>query len=457
MSKMWAAIIIAVSLIYSLYFFRKAAGTLNLGKLNIVTVTGGLLLLQCFIGMALIMLGMNRHYTLDRLMDREASIQTTFYAVMGMAVLFPGAMYLFLRLLRVDPKRDYDLYLTKKTEREDSSLLFWLVVAAAVVCVGLLVAFLAKAGYVPLYKMLFHGPEFDMGTERTRLGSLYVVNQYVTNIMIHTAIPVMAYFTFSCAVSTKSPRWWILAVVLLAAAVIVKTYNFAKAPIIFFCLGYVFILIYHYGGIKVRWMLIFGGIALAVMVLAYQLLGASVDLTDIYNGVWGRLFFTQVGTLSYSFDLFPNYVPYLDGRSMGSLLLPLFGFTSAEQIRSGRLIMEIYGSSSVYAGSAGVMNSMFIGEAYANFGWVGYLVSILWVALIIAVIFAMVLKLRKTPATVTMFAYFTVYIATATQGGFSDFVYNVAWALILGAMLVCHGIIVWSSDRKRSQGKDRQS
>lgn len=442
MNKLPIAIIIIVALSYSLFLFYKASGSLNLRKANIVTLIGGLFFVQTFFGIALIMLGLDKHYTLNRLIDREASITTTFYVVMATALLFPAAIYLFMRLFKADPKVHYHNFLQKKTEYTDSSLLFWLVVGAAGLCIGLLVAFLVKAGYVPLVKMFFHNDLFDMGLERTRMGGLYVLNPYITNILIHIAIPVMAYFTFSCAITSKSPKWWILAAILLIASAIVKTYNFAKAPIVIFLLGYLFVFIYHNGNIKLKWLLGFGIGGFAVLVIAYFALGVKLDFTDIYNGLWGRLLFTQAGTLSYNFDLFPEYAPFLQGRSFGSLLLPLFGFGSDAQIRSGRVIMEIYGSSGVYEGSAGVMNSIFLGEAYANFGWFGVIFSIIWIGFVIAAIFALCIKLRKTPATVAMFAYFTVYMANATQGGFVDFVYNIPWIIVLGALLLCHYLFV---------------
>ena len=442
MDKLPIAIVIIIALGYSLYFFYKAAGTLNLERTNIVILVGGMFFIQTFLGIALIVLGFDKHYTLDRLMDRESSIMTTFYVVMATAVLFPAAIYLFMRLFKAEPKVHYNNFLQKKTECADSRLLFWLVMGASVLCIGLLVAFLQKAGYIPLVKMFFHDELFDMGLERVRLGKLYVLNQYVTNIMIHTAIPVMAYFAFSCAIASKSPKWWALAVILLIAAVIVKTYNFAKAPIVTFLLGYLFILIYHNGKIKLKWIVGFGVGGIAILAMAYFVLGTSLDFTDIYNGLWGRLLCTQVGTLSYNFDLFPQYVPFLQGRSFGRLLLPLFGFDPDAQIRSGRLVMEIYGSSGVYEGAAGVMNSVFFGEAYANFGWAGVLVSIVWVAFVIAAIFALCIKMRKTPAIIAMFAYFTVYIANTTQGGFVDFVYNIAWIVVFCALMVCHYLFV---------------
>ena len=442
MDKLSIAIMIIVALTYSLYFFYKAAGTLNLAKTNIVILVGAMFLVQTFAGIALIMLGFDKHYTISRLIDRESSIKTTFYVVMAVAVAFPALMYLFMRLFRADPKKHYHSFLEKKTEYTESPELFWLIVTASVLCVGVLAAFLVKAGYIPLIKMFFHEASFDMEVERARLGQLYVLHPYITNVMIHTAIPVLAYLTFSCAIASKSVKWWILAVVLAIASLIVKTYNFAKAPIVMFVLGYMFILIYNNGKIKWKWLIGFGVAGVALLAVGYLALGATVDLTDIYNGIWGRTLFSQVGCLSYNFDLFPEYAPFLEGRSFGRLLLPLFGLDPDSQVRSGRLIMEIYGSSGVYQGTAGVMNSVFFGEAYANFGWAGLAVSVAWVAFAISGIFTLCIKLSKTPATVALFAYFTVYLAGATQGGFVDFVYNIGWILVFAALMICHYLFV---------------
>ena len=156
MNKLPIAIIAIIAFSYSLYFFYKASGSLNLRKANIVTLIGGLFFVQTFLGIALIMLGFDKHYTLNRLIDRESSIATTFYVVMATAVLFPAAIYLFMRLFKADPKVYYHNFLQNKTAYADSSLLFWLVVGAAGLCLGLLAAFLLKAGYVPLIKMFFH-------------------------------------------------------------------------------------------------------------------------------------------------------------------------------------------------------------------------------------------------------------------------------------------------------------
>ena len=101
--------------------------------------------------------------------------------------------------------------------------------------------------------------------------------------------------------------------------------------------------------------------------------------------------------------------------------------------------MDFYGSTSVYNGTAGVMNTIFIGEAYANWGIYGLLFSIVWVAIIAGGLFALVTKIKKTPATIAFLAVLTQMLGAATQGGFMDFLYSFSFILtILGFLFIIY-------------------
>jgi len=438
MSKLLIACIAIVSLVYSLYFFYKAAGTFDLGKLNIIHVAGIFFFLQSFLGIVMIQLGINQHHTLNRLIDRQGSLMVTFFVVMVYAVVFPCLLCLFLKLFRVDAKKDYEHYMKDRAIYRPKKILFYLTLAASVACLGLLALFFMKLGYIPLWKMVFHDSSFNLGTERILITGAYVINSYVTNIGIHLAIPLIAYFAFACALSTREVKWIALAVVMFIAGGLVKTYNFAKVPIVFFLLTYLCILIYFRGGIKMRWLILFGAAGIGLLFLIYTIQGTKLNMSIIYGGIWGRIFFTEVGTLSYNFDLFPKFLPFLKGRSLSMLLIRLLGLPFSEQLRSARLLMEFYGADSVYNGTGGVMNSLYLGEAYANFGWIGMVLATVWVAFLFAAFFAVVLKSRKTPAMITLFAFFTVAAPVTCSGGFVDFIYNFTWIVTIIAMVVCH-------------------
>lgn len=429
------SLITAVSLIFCIYFFHKAAGTLHVGRLNLVSISFYLFLLQVFAGVALIMLGFAEHYTLRRLINRASSINTMYWVVMVTAVLWPLFMWLFMKLFKISPKTGYRDYLQKPTLKPDSSLTFWIVLAAGASCLLLLAVYLIQIGYIPLLKMVHHPPDFSFATERINISNMYIVNVYVRNIIVLLAIPVIGYVSFAYALTTRRTKWIILALVFFAASAITKTYNFEKTPLVFHLMVYVLIFIYYKGGIKTKWMIpILGGGF--VLVLLFYSLTTDVSSHSLYDGVGGRLLFSQVGALAYNFDAFPNSFPFLMGRSLPSIVLRLLGIDPELSLRSARLMMEFYSPQGVYEGVAGVMNSFYIGEAYANFGWPGVAFSVAWTAFVLSGLFALMLRLRKSPVTLALAAYFGVYVAMTAHGGFVDFIYNVSWIVVIGGLLL---------------------
>ena len=95
--------------------------------------------------------------------------------------------------------------------------------------------------------MLRHSADFSFAVERINISNMYIVNVYVRNLLVLLAVPVLSYISFSYALTTRKLRWIILALVLFAAAIVTKTYNFEKAPIVFHLMVYVLIFIYLRG------------------------------------------------------------------------------------------------------------------------------------------------------------------------------------------------------------------
>lgn len=431
----------------STILFHKAAGTLNPGKLNVVSYVYYLFLLQTFIGIVLIMLGFDKHYTLDVLIHRKFSCQIAYVVIMSVSVMLPLGILVIEKLLRFKPYLEYTKYLGKKADT-GRGIEFGIVCVVSIISLVLMVMFFIKIGYIPLVKLMTASSDFDFAIERGRLAEIILLNQYVTNICILAVIPLLSYLTFAYAVINREKKWYVLAFILWVAAVLVKTYKFEKSPLVFHMLVYVLIFIYIHGGIKRIFMGLCAGIMTGMIILFYVLTGFHGSLLDIYNGPLGRTLFTQVGTLIYVFDLFPNVFGFLNGRSLSPTVLSLLGMGSDTHLRSAKLTMAFFGAERVYDGSAGVMNSVFFGEAYANWGISGVVFSIIWVAIVIAVVFWVVMKLKKTPFTVTFFAMMVVKIGNTSQGGFCDFIYS--FDFILTSVVLLGGYILFNHDGKAS-------
>ncbi len=418
-------ITVLVCLLVSLFGIYKAAGTLNPGKVNVISAFYYLFLLQTFAGIALIVLGFDKHYTLNRLINRDETIEITFWVIMVAAVFIPFCIFLFEKLFRINAKNDYSTYLSQTVEVSNEETIYKVIVIGTIIGAVLMIVWFMKIGYIPAL-MLVHSPEqFDFALERSRIGNIYLIHPYISNILILTCIPLLSYLAFTYALVKKEKKWYILFGILFIMSLLVKTYNFAKSPVVYHLVVFLMIYIYCKGGISKKILAAFLLLSIAGIIFMYWATGYEGAILDIYNGPIGRTLFSQLGALLCVFDAFPQFFGFLNGRSLSAPLLPLLGMNSDMHLRSGKLMMDFYGSEGVYDGGAGVLNSFFVGEAYANYGWKGVIFSFIWVSLMFVILFAVVLKLKKTPMMITFFAAFTLKMPMATQGGFFDFIFSV--------------------------------
>ncbi|WP_282923859.1 O-antigen polymerase [Mediterraneibacter massiliensis] len=417
-------ILVAAIFGISTVLFKKAAGTLNPGKFNIISYIYYIFMLQSFIGISLVMLGYDEHYTFAYLINREKSCHIAAIVIWGMAVCFPLFILFFQKIVRFNIKTEYAYYLKRKVETKRNRFFEWGFSFVTLFCILLLIGFLLKIGYVPIWKLLFASGDFNFALERTRIGQMYFIHPYVTNICILSLIPLLSYISYSYFLTVRTKQWAVISGILFIASIIIKTYKFEKSPVVFYLLVFILIYIYFKGGIKTIYMIAVGIFLGGLLIISYSQTGFAGNILDVYNGPLGRTIFTEVGTLTYCFDLFPHIFGFLGGRSFTPTILKLLGMDESLHLRSAKVTMAFYGSERVYDGSAGVMNTLFTGEAYANWGYIGVCLSVVWVAFIAMLFMYIILKLKKTPSMIALLGVLTVKMGTMLEGGFCDFVYS---------------------------------
>lgn len=417
--------IIVICTLGALILYYKAAGTLNLGKINIISGFGLLFLIQTFTGICLIILGYDKHYTLNRLIDRERTIEITFVCIMLTALFMPLVMIAFEKIFRLKPRIEYIAYLKKRLQVQNENYVYKFISVCTIIAVTLMIVWFVKIGYIPAIKIFFASTDFDFALERQRISGTYLLHPYISNIFILAWIPLLSYVAFAYMLIKREKKWYKLFGILFIASILVKTYNFAKSPIVYHMAVFLIIYLYYKGGINWKLLMTFTIVGIGTLAVMYWGTGYEGNFIDLYNGPIGRSIFSQLGALMCVFDAFPRFFGFLHGRSLSGPLLPLIGLSPEEHIRSGKLMMDFYGSEGVYEGKAGVLNSFFAGEAYANYGWTGVVCAEIWISFLLVMCFILMIKLKKTPITVTFFSVMTLKMVMASQGGFFDFVFSV--------------------------------
>ena len=450
-------ILVLIILILYCLLFKKAAGTLKITKMNVVTFVFLSILFFELIGGSLIYLGFDDHYLIQKI-RLDTTIDKTYYILAYICLITPIVIILFNKyIFKIDKtkknnKQDLKtVYFNKLEEnvqvenKENRKKIFYITVVLTIICAISVIYVFSYIGYVPIIKLL--DENFDFATERVNISRAFEGNVYIKNIIMLALTPMVSHLAYIYMRITKQTKWKILFVILLILSILVLTHDFSKAPILYYLLFFVIIEITLGTNFRFKTIMPILCILAVIVIILYQLImGYNQSLLTISSGPLGRIIITQVAALFLHIDAFPEFIPYIAGHSFPKLLVGFLG-EGDYLVRSGKLVMDEYANNFVENGTAGVMNTLFVGEAYANFGIVGVIISPILVGIIFSVILAWFIKSKKNPINMLIYIEAFIMFKDVLQGGFVNFIYNVKFVALL-AVLVGIKLIIKLTTKK---------
>ncbi len=420
-----------VCLIFGAYLFNKYGASLRLSEFNFCTyIFFYEFVAQSFIASLLVIYKLDNHYIISRVGDEARfwgwiSVQ---WAIVGTGIgLFLG------RFITREKKSALRFRLYTKLPIATFSDNYEYCIRVTLIGLSILsllatVYYSLLIGGISLFKVL-RNPALMTSTLRIDASRNFGGNEYIKNMFSINLSPILAYiwYAYKKRHNTFSNTCWFL--IMTCNAVIALTNNLAKSPVFWFFLRYLFLYVLVNSVIKRKYLYLAGGVTLCLMIAVYVfLLKLPIEtIFRINSGIMGRIFLSQSAGTYCSFEYFPSIHNYLGFSSFSSWFTTLFGIEHSE--RSARICMEIFNPKGVADGVAGVMNSLFIAEAWANWGLIGVLIAPLIVGIFIHVLFFSLIKLPKHPIVIGFVTYFCT--AIPITGGINDFVYPVSIVLMI--------------------------
>lgn len=422
-----------IILMVSTYFFNKASGTLSILKLNLNSLSFYYsFLVSSYIGSLLIVTGIDGYYMNNRLIHEESRL-IGFFVICFVMLFYPLVMFLLSKIAGFNAKKEFELYLKKNIELpfKQKNEFFMIFLGLSMLSLFAIAYTLWKTPFIPILELIIGNGELSPGELRILAQRNFEGNVLVRNIFAIALTPLLSLIAYVYSAKTKLLKWKFLFLVLFAGTVIISVYDLAKSPIFFYL--FMFLLLRLYLGktkFSVKKLVLWGSIGTVILVGMYIVIQGVTEIDSYlsYNsGPIGRLILAQISPTFLHLDLFGQSLPFLKGQSLPSIFLNMFDI---EQIRSARLVMTTVFPEKVEAGTAGVLNTLFIAEAYANFGYVGIVFATFYVATLVQIVYITFLRLPKNPIFLSLFIYFTVNIPRTLVGGFSDFLFNPIWFFI---------------------------
>mgnify|MGYP001499111706 CR=1 FL=1 len=426
-------IIWIIVLVISTYFFKKASGSLSVLKLNLNSISFYYsFLISSYIGSLLIVTGVDNFYMINRLVHEKTKI-IGFFVICFVMLFYPLVMFLISKMLGFDSKHEFENYIKKDIELPFKQKNEFYIIFFGLSVISLLAILYTfwKTSYIPIIELLKGNEEFSPAELRILAQRNFEGNVLIRNIFAIALTPLLSLIAYVYSVRTKLVKWKLLFLVLFAGSVMINIYDLAKAPIFFYLLMFVLLRLYiGESRFTLKKLTLWGIIGFVMLVAMYIVIQGASDIKTFLSfnsGPIGRLILAQISPTFLHLDLFGETLPYLKGRSMPSIFLNLFDL---EQIRSARLIMTTVFPEKVEAGTAGVLNTLFIAEAYANFGYTGIVFATFYVAVLVQIVYIIFLRLPKNPIFLSLYIYFSINIPRTLVGGFSDFLFNPIWFLL---------------------------
>lgn len=426
-------VIAVIVLSLTTFLFKKAAGTLDFMKLNMISAIYYYILGFNLIGGTLIYLGMREHYMI-RNIRKESIINATYYILAYTIIMFPAVLLFMKNLISKSFVKRMEQYRERRVSYDKNSVGTQLAVSLLILlCLCAIIYVTATIGYIPVIEAFKENADVNVLAQASNRN--FHGNVYIKNIIMIWMPPYLSYYAYIKMRSTGLKSWKRIFAVLFAMSVFVVTYDLSKAPIINYFLG-LYLIDVMIGKIKNRKrFLIFVLLGAAIILMYYVImLDAKHSILSIYTGPAGRIIFSQIATLFLHVQLFPAYHPYLCGASFVRWFQ--FVFPAASGMRSGRVVMAAFNPEGIEENTAGVMNTIFVGEAYANFGMAGVIVAPIIFGVVIGIAAYMLPKLKKTPVTVLLYVEMTLMFITIVEGGFVDIFYNAIFIIAIGLALL---------------------
>jgi oligosaccharide repeat unit polymerase len=271
------------------------------------------------------------------------------------------------------------------------------------VALALTAGYLIEAPVIPLFYLIQNPGAADIlvGLREESFKLLDSPLLYAYDVLRRVVYPFLIAVALGWYFVTRQRFWLVVFLLSASIGVVYAALTIAKMPVAVIILVAILCLYLHVGG-RVNVKAVVGGIAAVflfpVAVLVQSLSGVGVSPWLIVRGLLNRLFYLPSEILYYYFEIVPDVVPHLNGRTIGRVGWVLGG-------QDFNISNYVFRYMFPYRVDTGTAPAPFIGNLHVDFGLVGVLVGGVLVGVLLQTIQVVLTRRPKTVVSLAAYAY----------------------------------------------------
>lgn len=411
-----------IVLITSGYLFGLAGGSISLRKFNSTTfIFIFSILISTYIGATLSALGLvDFHYMISPV-SKETKIGAFLWVCYSILVI-PSSMLILNYSLGIKnmPIR-LNQFIAKPTINKFSRKTINFINFSMIIFSFLTITYIFYySGSSPILTALKGDLEnAAVGRNIAKRGFGGIV--YIKNFAGYYLLPIFSYYSYYQLLNSKNILNYSSFIILFLTNIALLIYDIQKAPIVLYLMGLLIINVLVKGEVS-RATIVKVFLSLFFILIIGYTITTGRDISSFLS--YKSSFFTRLTLSSYggyllSMEWFPNEIT--TSTWFVGIPSPILNLWGVESIESARLVMVKLNPEGVKNGTAGIASSYFLAEAWANFGYLGLLISPIIIGVVVQIPQLFLVLSKKDPMILSFYAFISTH--WLIQNGFSNFLY----------------------------------
>lgn len=216
-------------------------------------------------------------------------------------------------------------------------------------------------------------------------------------LVAYNLLPIISLASLSYFWRNKSIKTFCIFALISLNSLFLNTLNLNKSAVIFWFIGCIFTLVFLNYKFNLKKIIIALGTSFILLILSFTFILPNQTLPSTIKSITNRTIISQSVGNNATMYVYPKKEEHIGLRSI-SKRLEILGIEPKE--RSSRVIMRYAQPEAVKKKIAGYMVSTFIGEAYANFGYIGLILSPFIISFILCLFVGILINLPKSDITI---------------------------------------------------------